>query len=49
MLILISSANAANGAEQLGKGIIAEVCIFSGLSWQLVTAICDKGDGLTLC
>jgi hypothetical protein len=36
-------------AEQLGKGIIAEVCIFSGLFWQLVTAICDKGDGLTLC
>jgi len=35
-------------AEQLGKGIIAEVSIFSGLSWQLVTAICDEGDDLTL-
>jgi hypothetical protein len=21
----------------------------SGQSWQLVTAICDEGDGLTLC
>jgi hypothetical protein len=21
----------------------------SGLSWPLVTAICDEGDGLTLC
>ncbi len=24
-------------------------CVGSGQSWQLVTAICDEGDGLTLC